>query len=199
MRGELETVNKTIKDFLHNDGYNNIRALDPWVCVKQLDVSQIWGADPVHIRKEHVANLIDGVKITLSKLAPKRRRDSADSTPGPPSKRGKTAAGPVIGGRAAPGGSGPRGGANGGSINSGGNGVAGAAQGGGSTGGGGAAGGRGGGGGNRGRGPPGGQAGGGSASSSNGYARGGNSGRGGRYGGGGGNRAWRGGRYGRMA
>jgi hypothetical protein len=202
MRAELETVNKTIKDFLHNDGYTNIRALDPWVCVRQLDVSQIWGTDPVHIRKEHVTNLIEGVKIALSKLAPKRRRDSAETTPGPPSKRGKTAAASSGGGiRVATGGRGARGGTNGGSNNVGGNGVVGTPQGGGGpNGGGGAAvGGRGGSGGNRGRGPQGGQAGGGSAPSGNGYGRGGNSGRGGRYGGGGGRRVWRGGRYGRMA
>jgi hypothetical protein len=54
MRSELDGTNRTIKEFLHNDGYSNIHALDPWVCLRQLDVTQIWGADPVHIKKDHL-------------------------------------------------------------------------------------------------------------------------------------------------
>jgi hypothetical protein len=90
MKKELEVVNRTIKEFLHGDGYNNIRAMDPWVGLRHLETSQIWGNDPVHVRKENLPCLVEGVKITLSKISPKRRRDSQ---PGPPSKKPKTVLG----------------------------------------------------------------------------------------------------------
>jgi hypothetical protein len=103
MKSELDGINRTIKEFLHNLGYNNIRAMDPWVGLGQLDVKQIWGTDPVHIKREHLAKLVEGVKITLSKLAPKRRRDSTEANLGPPSMRGKTTGGCESGSRATPG------------------------------------------------------------------------------------------------
>jgi hypothetical protein len=107
MKSELDGLNRTITEFLHNDGYKNIRSMDPWVGLRQLEVSQIWGNDSVHIRREHVAGLVEGVKITLSKLAPKRRHDSKEANFGPPSKRGKmSVVGQGGGSRAPAGGSG---------------------------------------------------------------------------------------------
>jgi hypothetical protein len=96
MKKELEVLNRTIKEFLHGDGYSNIRSMDPWVGLHHLESSQIWGNDPVHVKKEHLACVVEGVKITLSKISPKRRRESQS---GPPSKKCKTAAGQTAAGR----------------------------------------------------------------------------------------------------
>jgi hypothetical protein len=181
MKSKLNRLNRTIKEFLHNDGYKNIGSMDPWVSLRQLEVSQIWGIDPVHIKKEHVANLVEGVKIMLSKLAPKLQQDSKEANFGPPSKRGKLSVVGQGGGSRTPAGGGGEdtnsrcsGGRNGG-------GGGGPVQGGG---------------GDRGCGvptnPPAGRGGG---PGGNTQGRGGVS----RFGGGGGGRGWRGGRYGRMA
>jgi hypothetical protein len=103
MKKELEVVNRTIKEFLHGDGYSNIRAMDPWVGLRHLETSQVWGNDPVHVKRENLACLVEGVKITLSKISPKRRRESQ---PGPPSKKPKTGAGQPAPERTVPGNSG---------------------------------------------------------------------------------------------
>jgi hypothetical protein len=87
MKSDLEAVNRTVKEFLRNDGYQNIRAMDPWVGLRQYTSVQLWGEDPVHIREEMFKQLVEGVKITLSKLSPKRKRDSTGG--GPNSKRGR--------------------------------------------------------------------------------------------------------------
>jgi hypothetical protein len=39
-----------------------------------------WGADPVHVREEHLRYLIEGVQITLAKISTKRRRGSVDNS-----------------------------------------------------------------------------------------------------------------------
>jgi hypothetical protein len=88
MKKELEVINRTIKEFLH--GYSNIRAMDPWVGLRHLETNQIWGNDPVHVKRDHLACVVEGVKITLSKILPKRRRESQS---GPPSKKSKTVSG----------------------------------------------------------------------------------------------------------
>jgi hypothetical protein len=100
MKKELEVLNRTIKEFLHGDGYNNICSMDPWVGLRHLETSQIWqiwGNDPVHFKREHLACVVEGVKITLSKILPKRRRESQS---GPPNKKCKTAGGQAGTGRA---------------------------------------------------------------------------------------------------
>jgi hypothetical protein len=76
MLADLATVQRTLKEFLHNEGYVNIRAMDPWVCLKKLKKEEIWGDDAVHIRNEMYKLLVDGVKFTISKMSPKRKRDS---------------------------------------------------------------------------------------------------------------------------
>jgi hypothetical protein len=89
MRGDLADLNRTVKEFLRNDGYSNIRAMDPWVGLRQYEKRELWGKDPVHILQDKYRALVEGVKITISKLSPKRRRDSIGN-PGPDSKRGRT-------------------------------------------------------------------------------------------------------------
>jgi hypothetical protein len=81
MKSDLEAVNRTVKEFLRNDGYQNIRAMDPWVGLRQYSSDQLWGEDPVHIKDEMFKELVEGVKITLSKLSPKRKRDSVGGLP----------------------------------------------------------------------------------------------------------------------
>jgi hypothetical protein len=76
MKRDLAALNRTIKEFLHHDGYENIRAMDPWNGLKNLGPDQIWGTDPVHVKTEHLGNLVRGVQISLEKLTPKKRRDS---------------------------------------------------------------------------------------------------------------------------
>jgi hypothetical protein len=103
MKKELEILNRTIKEFLHGDGYNNIRSMDPWVGLRHLETNQIWGTDPVHIKRDHLACLAEGVKITLSKISLKRWRESQS---GPPSKKCKITGGQVVAGRGFAGGGG---------------------------------------------------------------------------------------------
>jgi hypothetical protein len=126
MKKELEVLNRTIKEFLHGDGYTNIRSMDPWVGLRHLETNQIWGNDPVHVNREHLACVVEGVKITLSKISSKRRRESQS---GPPSKKCKTSGGQAGTGREAStggsnvslgGGSGGRGGGGDSSANGGG-------------------------------------------------------------------------------
>jgi hypothetical protein len=83
MKSELEGLNRTIKEFLHNDGYKNIPSMDPWGGLRQLETNKVLGSNPVHIKKEHLKCLVERVKITLSKLSPKRRRDRLGVQSGP--------------------------------------------------------------------------------------------------------------------
>jgi 5-keto 4-deoxyuronate isomerase len=52
MKRDLAALNRTIKEFLHHDGYENIRAMDPWNGLKNLEPDQIWGTDSVHVKAE---------------------------------------------------------------------------------------------------------------------------------------------------
>jgi hypothetical protein len=76
MKRDLAGLNRTIKEFLHHDGYENIRAMDPWNGLKNLGLDQIWGEDPMRVKTEHLGNLVRGVQILLEKLSPKKRRNS---------------------------------------------------------------------------------------------------------------------------
>jgi hypothetical protein len=38
---DLAALNRSIKDFLHHDGCEYIRAMDPWVGLKHLDLDQL--------------------------------------------------------------------------------------------------------------------------------------------------------------
>jgi hypothetical protein len=78
MLADLATVQRTLKEFLHNNGYVNIRTMDPLVCLKK---EEIWWDDAVHIRHEMYKLLVDGVKFTISKMSPKRKRDSLSGDP----------------------------------------------------------------------------------------------------------------------
>jgi hypothetical protein len=62
--------------------------MDPWVGLRQYESGELWDKDPVHIIQDRYKALAEGVKITISKLSPKRRRDSIGN-PGPDSKRGR--------------------------------------------------------------------------------------------------------------
>jgi uncharacterized membrane protein YgcG len=77
MKQDLAAVNKEIKDFLYNDDYQHVRAMDPWIGLRHLSPESIWGADPVHMREEHLRYVVEGVQITLAKITPKKRRGSA--------------------------------------------------------------------------------------------------------------------------
>jgi hypothetical protein len=77
IKRDLAALNKSIKDFLFNKDFPTIRAMDHWVGLKNKEEDDIWGSDPVHIKQEHYKILVGGVKITLDKITPKRRRESA--------------------------------------------------------------------------------------------------------------------------
>jgi hypothetical protein len=76
MKGDLAAANKVIKDFLFNDDYTNVRAMDPWVGLRSTPLEELWGPDPVHIMECHMHQIIKGVDLTLAKIKPKRRRES---------------------------------------------------------------------------------------------------------------------------
>jgi hypothetical protein len=67
MKGDLAAANKVIKDFLFNDDYTNVRAMDPWVGLRSTPLEELWGPDPVHIKECHMHQIIKGVDLTLAK------------------------------------------------------------------------------------------------------------------------------------
>jgi hypothetical protein len=75
MKKDLATCNRVIKEQLHKDGYDNIRCLDPWVALRDVGIEELWGSDPVHIKREHVPKLVESVKIALAKIVPKRKNE----------------------------------------------------------------------------------------------------------------------------
>jgi ATP-dependent RNA helicase DeaD len=46
------------------------------VGLKELEPDQLWGTDPVHIRRNHMEHLVRGVNITMEKVSPKKRREN---------------------------------------------------------------------------------------------------------------------------
>jgi hypothetical protein len=113
MQRDLATCNRIVKEQLHKDGYANIRCLDPWMALRDVGIDALWGSDPVHIKREHMPKLLEGVKITVAKIMPKRKND--DQSVGNPSKKRRVGSVGGVGGntgsnRAAESGSGRGGG-----------------------------------------------------------------------------------------
>jgi hypothetical protein len=104
---DLANVNRTIKELLHADGYDNIRSIDPWIGLRDISFESLWGADPVHIKRERVPKLVEGVKIALTKISPKRKNEEQS---GGSSKRRRVGSNNGGGGGGGGGGSGGRGG-----------------------------------------------------------------------------------------
>jgi hypothetical protein len=116
MKRDLATCNRVIKEQLHKDGYDNVRCLDPWVALRDVGIEELWGSDPVHIKREYVPKLVEGVKITLAKIVPKRKNE--DQSVGNLSKKRRVGsvgnAGDNAGSSSAAGAGGGRGGGGGG-------------------------------------------------------------------------------------
>jgi hypothetical protein len=74
--GELATLNKATKDFLFLDGFRNARVMDPWMGLRGMQHMEVWGDDPVHIKRGLFKHLAEGVKITLDKIKGKKRSAS---------------------------------------------------------------------------------------------------------------------------
>jgi hypothetical protein len=91
MVSDLAVLQKSIKDFLFNENLRSARAMDPWVGLREMQVSSLWGADPLHVRQEHFGPLVEGVRITADKIAnngnAKRRMGGPESSE---SKRSKS-------------------------------------------------------------------------------------------------------------
>jgi uncharacterized membrane protein YgcG len=68
MLSELYVLNKCVKDFLYNEDYRRARAMDPWVGLRDIAVTALWGNDPVHILPEHFRPLVEGVRISIGKI-----------------------------------------------------------------------------------------------------------------------------------
>jgi hypothetical protein len=97
---DLAILNKSIKDFLFSEDFRGARAMDPWVGIRDLPVSTLWGADPVHVKQEHFAPMVEGVRITVEKISSNgnvRKRQGSLGEAG--QKRGRTDGGPGHGGR----------------------------------------------------------------------------------------------------
>jgi hypothetical protein len=97
---DLAILNKSIKDFLFSEDFRGARAMDPWVGIRDLPVSTLWGADPVHVKQEHFAPMVEGVRITVEKISSNgnvRKRHGSLGEAG--QKRGRTDGGPGHGGR----------------------------------------------------------------------------------------------------
>jgi hypothetical protein len=140
LKRDLAGANMVIKEFLYNEDFNNVRAMDPWVGLRHIASDTLWGEDPVHVKEEHVQQLVKGVDLALSKIKPKRRRDSNNNSM---QKRGRMADGDRRGwGGGGGGGRGGGGSGGGGATGRGGGGSGGGRGGGGSFGGGGSGGSR---------------------------------------------------------
>jgi hypothetical protein len=66
---DLVSLNKSVKDFLFNEDYRGARALDPWVGLRDKPLNSLWGSNPVHVKQEHFALLVEGVKISEAKIS----------------------------------------------------------------------------------------------------------------------------------
>jgi hypothetical protein len=76
---DLEGVHKSLCDFLFKENLRHVRAMNPWIGLRGLSPANIWGDNPVLIRKEAMVHVAEGVRITLNKMTIKRRRDSVDT------------------------------------------------------------------------------------------------------------------------
>jgi hypothetical protein len=85
---DLEGIHKTMRDYLFKESLRHIRVMNPRVGLRGLSPSNIWGDNPVQIRKEVMVHLAEGVKITLNKITIKRRRDSVEPAEQKKSGRG---------------------------------------------------------------------------------------------------------------
>jgi hypothetical protein len=81
---DLAVLQKSIKDFLFTENFRSARAMDPWVGLRDMQVSTLWGADPLHVRQEHFGPLVEGIRITADKIAnngnAKKRMGGSDSS-----------------------------------------------------------------------------------------------------------------------
>jgi hypothetical protein len=66
---DLAVLHKSIKDFLFTENFRSARAMDPWVGLRDKQVSTQWGVDPVHVRQEHYGPIVEGLRITADKIA----------------------------------------------------------------------------------------------------------------------------------
>jgi hypothetical protein len=87
MLASLEEVHRSTRDFM--EGMRHARVMNPWVGLRSTSPSNIWGEDPVYIKKEVMPRLAEGVKITLNKISLKRRGEGDE----PDMKRGRRQAG----------------------------------------------------------------------------------------------------------
>jgi hypothetical protein len=88
---DLSILNKSLKDFLFSENFRGARAMDPWVGIRDLPATSLWGPDPVHVRQEHFAPLVEGVKLTADKVGNNgniRKRQNSLAEHG--QKRGRT-------------------------------------------------------------------------------------------------------------
>jgi uncharacterized membrane protein YgcG len=75
---DLEGVHKIASDYLFKESLRHIRVMNPWVGLRGLSPTNIWGDDPTSIRLDMMGHLVEGIFITLNKITLKRRRDSVD-------------------------------------------------------------------------------------------------------------------------
>ena len=85
MKQDLSTCCGAVKDFLFTSGNRHGRLLDPARNLSGLAVTEIWGADPVHPKKEVYVRLADGA-VEVEKSCgggPPRVREAVSSSPSP--------------------------------------------------------------------------------------------------------------------
>ena len=88
MKQDLAACGAAVKDFLFTSGNQHGRLMDPARNLSGLAVTEIWGADPIHPKKEVYALLADGtVEVeTACGSGPSRRRPAASSSPRSPAR-----------------------------------------------------------------------------------------------------------------
>jgi hypothetical protein len=84
---DLDCFKKGLKDVLFSGGNRNARLMDPWVGLRDLDLGEVWGTDPVHPKPRCYNIMVDGVLITEAKIGGKRK---ASTDHGSASKSSRT-------------------------------------------------------------------------------------------------------------
>ena len=83
MKDDLVACGGAIKDFLFTSGHRNGRLMDPARQLRGLAAAEIWGADPIHPKKEIYELLADGViEVERSCTGGKQKKTASTGSDG---------------------------------------------------------------------------------------------------------------------
>jgi hypothetical protein len=77
----LSVFKQCLKDVLFSKGIRNGRLMDPWVGLRNLDHSKVWGVDQIQPKGKCYGFMVGGVLLTKAKIGGKRKL-STEGDPG---------------------------------------------------------------------------------------------------------------------